>query len=259
MTLFGALEPLRHKPIPDLAETHRLRVNYRSHRLDLLHALAAEPLVNISGLGLSGVNFYHRPDNPPYYESIPGSIPELLLRACVAARLKGVDERLRAGGLKLFVHDAWRPIEVQTYFHDIWMPARVREKQPRLSEAELLFEVEKYWAAPSRSETQPAPHNTGGATDLTLCFLGSGEPLYMGSLFDDVTAVAHTDYLETRSSLDSYSEIEARHNRRLLYWVMRDAGFVNNPNEWWHFSWGDQMWARIVGEDAAVFGVAARA
>ena len=253
---FGELEPLRHKPIPDLAQVHKRRAGFRSHPVDLSHPLAKEELVDIRALGIDGVNFYHRRDNPPYYESIPGSIPELLLRKSVAARLKGADARLRRSGLKLFVHDGYRPLAVQTYFHDVWMPARVREKQPGLTDAELLIEVEKYWAAPSRSETQPAPHSTGGATDLTLCFLGSGEPLHMGSIFDDVTAIAHTDYLETKSDLASYSEIEARQNRRLLYWVMREAGFANHPNEWWHFSWGDQLWARITGEGAAVFGVA---
>jgi zinc D-Ala-D-Ala dipeptidase len=254
-SFFGALETLRHTPIPDLAEAHRRRVGFRSHKVDLSHPLSKEPLVDIRTLGIDGINFYHRPDNPPYYERIPGSIPELLLRKSVAARLKGVDERLRACGLKLFVHDGYRPIEVQSYFHDTWMPARLREKQPGLSGDALTAAVQKYWAAPSHSETQPAPHSTGGATDLTLYKVQPDEPLHMGSLFDDVTAVAHTDYLETKD-LDSYSEIEARHNRRLLYWVMREAGFANNPNEWWHFSWGDQMWARLYGEDAAVFGVA---
>lgn len=256
-TFFGELEPLRHKPIPDLAAHRRRRVGYRRHALDLSHPLAKETLVDIRALGIDGLNFYHRPDNPPYYESIPGSIPDLLLRPSVASRLKSVDERLRRSGLKLFVHDAYRPLEVQTYFHDVWMPARIREKNPSLNEAEILVEVETYWAAPSRSQTQPAPHSTGGATDLTLYTLGAGEPLHMGSIFDDATAVAHTDHLEANGDLRSYSEIEAKRNRRLLYWVMDEAGFVNNPNEWWHFSWGDQMWARLSGQDAAVFGVAA--
>ncbi len=24
---------------------------------------------------------------------------------------------------------------------------------------------------------------------------------------------------------------------------MADEGFAGHPDEWWHFSWGDQMWA----------------
>jgi D-alanyl-D-alanine dipeptidase len=37
---------------------------------------------------------------------------------------------------------------------------------------------------------------------------------------------------------------------------MTDAGFANYPNEWWHFSWGDQMWAKMAGERAAHYGLA---
>jgi zinc D-Ala-D-Ala dipeptidase len=255
MTFFADLEPLRAKPIPDLAPAHELRRNYRDHRLDTSRPLSGEALVDIRELGIEGENFYHRHDNPPYYQRIPGSIAGLFLRRSVAARLQLVDRRLRAQGCKLFVHDAWRPIEIQAYFHDVWMPARLREKHPSLSPAELVVETEKYWAAPSQSDTRPAPHSTGGAVDLTIHKRASGEPLHMGSIFDDATALAHTDRFE-RQALDSYSDIEARNNRRLLYWVMTEAGFVNNPNEWWHFSWGDQMWARLTQTDAAIFGVA---
>ena len=50
------------------------------------------------------------------------------------------------------------------------------------------------------------------------------------------------------------SDEEARANRRILYWVMAEAGFANNPTEWWHYSWGDQMWAKLRGEPAALYG-----
>ena len=50
------------------------------------------------------------------------------------------------------------------------------------------------------------------------------------------------------------SDEEARTNRRLLYWVMTEAGFANNPTEWWHYSWGDQLWARLMGRPHAHYG-----
>jgi D-alanyl-D-alanine dipeptidase len=146
------------------------------------------------------------------------------------------------------------------------MPRRVREKHPDFSDQETLAEVEKYWAAPTTSQDSPAPHSTGGAVDLTICKMRNAEPLYMGSIFDDATELAHTDYFETagrkpkaieaKESLENFSDAEAKQNRRLLYWLMLEAGFTNNPNEWWHFSWGDQMWAKLTGAKAAVFGPA---
>ena len=50
------------------------------------------------------------------------------------------------------------------------------------------------------------------------------------------------------------SDAEAQANRRLLYWVMTEAEFANNPTEWWHYSWGDQMWAKLAGQSAAHYG-----
>ena len=255
---FQALENLRQKPIPDLAPLQERKKNYRMHPIDRASALYDEKLVEIRDFGIEGENYYSRTDNPPYYEAAPGAIEKLFLRESVATRLRNVDQRLRETGLRVHVYDAIRPLAVQTYFHDVWMPRRVRERHPNFSEQETLAEVEKYWAAPTTSQDSPAPHSTGGAVDLTICKLRNAEPLYMGSIFDDATELAQTDYFEraAQDTLGRFSDAEARQNRRLLYWLMTGEGFANNPNEWWHFSWGDQMWAKLTGAKTAVFGPA---
>jgi D-alanyl-D-alanine dipeptidase len=35
---------------------------------------------------------------------------------------------------------------------------------------------------------------------------------------------------------------------------MVQAGFVNYPFEWWHYSLGDQVWAQLTGTPSATFG-----
>jgi D-alanyl-D-alanine dipeptidase len=35
---------------------------------------------------------------------------------------------------------------------------------------------------------------------------------------------------------------------------MAAAGFARHPNEWWHFSLGDQLWAWSQGEAQAIYG-----
>ncbi|MGZ5841473.1 MAG: M15 family metallopeptidase [Xanthobacteraceae bacterium] len=254
---FGDLEELRQKAIPDLTPARERRKNYRSHPIDAGSEFYSDQIVDIRTFGIQGENFYHRPDNPPYYESIPGSIDRLLLRKSVALRLQVVDAKLRKSGLMIHVHDAIRPVEVQRYFHDEWMYKKIYEKSPNLNHDQIISEVEKYWAAPTTSESGPAPHSTGGAIDLAIHKIRNAEPLFMGSIFDDVTELAHTDHFELNATLQAYSDVEARRNRRLLYWLMVGAGFASNPNEWWHFSWGDQMWARLMGVEAAFFGPAA--
>lgn len=176
-----------------------------------------------------------------------------MLRSGVAERLRRVNERLREAELELWLFDAWRPQAVQIYFHDQWFPAELRRRDPKLSEQALLAEVETYWAAPSQGDDAPSPHSTGGAVDLTLRWIG-GDPLWMGSLFDDASAIAHTAHFETGADPFSFSNEEARANRRLLCWLMREAGFASNPSEWWHYSYGDQMWAQATGAPMALYG-----
>lgn len=242
----GVIDDLRERPVPDLAEARERQKDYRKYPI-AAGPWSEESLVDLKSLGLRGENYYHRADNPPYYQRVPGAISELLLRESVASRLQSVDAMLRTHNLCVFVHDAYRPLAIQQYFHDEWMPTRVRKRFPHFTAGEVAAEVEKYWAAPSVSESSPAPHSTGAAVDLTLCFLDTGRELFMGSIFDDVSELAHTGYYEFNCDERIYSNVEARANRRILYWAMTDAGFVNHPNEWWHFSWGDQMWAKIGG------------
>lgn len=44
----------------------------------------------------------------------------------------------------------------------------------------------------------------------------------------------------------------------LLARVLRGAGLVNYPTEWWHWSYGDRYWALMTGAPAAVYGPVAR-
>ena len=250
---WGELQALRERPIQNLLPAQWKRVNYRSHPINAEQALFHEPLIDLCGAGLCGRNFYNRPDNPPYYTSIPGSLTRLYLRKSVADRLLQVDARIAPLGLRIFVYDALRPIEVQRYFHDVWMPEQVRRTDPDLSDEKIAAKVEQYWAAPS-TDSSPSPHATGAAVDLTLCFADGREPLYMGSIFDEATVLAHTDYFEHHANPERFSDVEARLNRRLLYWLMHSVGFANHPYEWWHYSWGDQFWARIMDKDSALYG-----
>ncbi len=36
---------------------------------------------------------------------------------------------------------------------------------------------------------------------------------------------------------------QAQKNRKIMYQVLSDVGFVNYPTEYWHWSYGDRYWA----------------
>ncbi len=258
MSVFGPLQEFRIRPIGDQAPARLLRKDFRS-RIAIIrdNELFGEGVVEARDSGIAGENFYASDRNPPYWQKVDGATDKLWLRRTVAEKLGRVNARAASAGLELFVFDAWRPRQVQAYFHDVWMPRELQRRDPALSGAALTEEVERYWAAPSDSADSPAPHATAAAVDLTLRWK-NGDALWMGSLFDDVTALANRDRFENLDPGNfSFSDQEARANRRLLHWLMAEEGFAGHPDEWWHFSWGDQMWAALTGAPAAHYGLAA--
>jgi zinc D-Ala-D-Ala dipeptidase len=257
MSHFKSLEPLRQRPIGDQAGARAARKTCRQRiaiRRD--NALFGEAMVEARGFGLKGENFYASGRNPPYWQKVEGATDKLLLRQSVVEKLVRVNARAGEAGMELFLFDGWRPRAVQAFFHDVWMPHELQRRHPHLTGTALTEEVERYWAAPTSDENSPAPHATGGAVDLTLKWK-TGETLWMGSLFDDVTALAHRDRFEHLDAVNfSFSDAEARANRRLLHGLMAEEGFAGHPDEWWHYSWGDQMWAALTGAPHAHYGAA---
>ena len=54
-----------------------------------------------------------------------------------------------------------------------------------------------------------------------------------------------------------YSDAQRWHQRRqLLADVMEASGFAQHPNEWWHYSFGDQLWAWRRGAAVAIYAEA---
>jgi D-alanyl-D-alanine dipeptidase len=249
VSVFRDLQAFRDRPIPPPPER---RGYYRELPIEKDGAANKEPLVRASDFGAKGENFYASDRNAPYCHVIPGAIADIIVREGVAKRLQRVNAQLANAELELHVFDAWRPQAVQSYFHDVWLPNAFKQRDPSLSGEALTRKVETYWAAPSKGENAPSPHATGGAVDLTVRWRG-GDPLWMGSLFDDASPIARTDHFEAAAEPFSFTAEEARANRRMLYWLMREAGFASNPSEWWHFSYGDQMWAQITGAPAALY------
>lgn len=239
------------RAIPNLDAVRIQKQGYRSWEINESATEYTEELIDVREEGIAGVNHYHALHNPPYRMRIPGSTEQLLVRKSVALKLVAVNAKLRTLNLELFVFDALRPLGIQNYFHDTWFPEQLRQRHPEWNEERICKEVEQYWAAGGELDMQsPPPHTTGGAIDVTLRYI-NGEQLWMGTIFDDVTALAHTDSLESADKELSFSNEEAQKNRRLLYWAMKEEGFQNNPTEWWHYSYGDQMWAKLSSTERA--------
>ena len=180
-----------------------------------------------------------------------GAASPWFLRASVHTRLLDAARRLDAiqPGWSLHLFDAWRPLEVQS-FMVAHTDALLRRDRPELDDAARREQVLLYWATPSDDPRTPPPHSTGAAVDLTLCD-AQGRCVEMGSAFDEPTERSWPDHYA--NARDPLGQTAHRH-RRLLDRVMREAGFVGLPTEWWHFSYGDRRWARDTDAPAARYG-----
>ena len=150
-------------------------------------------------------------------------------------------------GYQLQIFDAYRPVEVQQYMVDYTFQQVCQAQQisqPTAAEAEAIWQqVYQIWAVPSFDLATPPPHSTGAAIDLSIID-DQQQPLDMGSPIDEMSDRSQPNYFAPAPDGQIFHQ-----NRELLRQVMATAGFERHPGEWWHFSWGDQLWAWICQEN----------
>jgi zinc D-Ala-D-Ala dipeptidase len=205
-----------------------------------------EPLVPIP------TRWFDRVDPHPYVRlGAPyGDKSPFFLRQGVIDRLfqaQQVLHRLRPGW-KLQIFDAYRPVEVQQFMVDYSFQELLRDRgwdQQTLTETQqqdAMTQVYQFWAKPNFDPAAPPPHSTGAAVDLTLID-ATGQPIDMGGAIDEISPRSYPDHYIGLA--DPEAEQCDRH-RQLLHYVMKTAGFQRHYHEWWHFSWGDQLWAWLI-------------
>lgn len=167
---------------------------------------------------------------------------------------QGVRDRLRQAqialqhqqlGWQIQIFDAYRPIAVQQYMVDYTFQQVAQEQglDPQqltdIQRQAIWTIVHEFWAIPSTDPRTPPPHSTGAAIDVTLVN-AEGNPVDMGSAIDELSPRSYPNHFAT--SADPTEQLAHRH-RLILRQSMVSAGFQPHPREWWHFSYGDQLWA----------------
>lgn len=200
---------------------------------------------------LNSVEFTNHVDprikvKPMYYCMGFSPSPQIFGRQIVLDRLCEALQFL-PNEIGFLVWDVYRPRAVQKKLFE-WMRIEVRKKNPWLSDEENYVETKKYMSPPSVSgEAYCPPHLSGGAIDLTLFDLLTGEPFKMGTGFDDCTELAHSDFFEINPPIAEQDK-EIYRNRSMLTHAMESVGFVRYQYEWWHFDIGDIFWSRVTGK-----------
>jgi D-alanyl-D-alanine dipeptidase len=200
---------------------------------------SGEPLVNLAPYGFELV--------PAYYDAGISETPTITLRESVAERLATVREELSPLNLKIW--DGWRPREVQ---HQIYLNCwnEMKRAHPDWSRAQLKAQVETFVTNATDANRIPL-HATGGSVDLTLVDQDGAE-LDMGTPFDHFGPEAASLFYEHSGR----SNQAACTNRRILRDALRRVDFRFDDDEWWHFDYGNQIWASALGKPHAIYGEA---
>ena len=179
------------------------------------------------------------------------------LREKVINRLVKVNDYLISkSSFNLLIYDSWRPLEVQEFMFKRAFLLECKKSDINISfdniksYPSILKKVEKFWAYPSYDTMCPPPHSTGGALDVCLSDK-DGNLVEMGSMVDQMDETSNPYFY---ASIKNEEAIIWNSRRNLLREIMTKFGFAQHPNEWWHFSYGDQLWAWKNKKENALYG-----
>jgi len=184
-------------------------------------------------------------DNSETLVTIPlkytyGHASEQKIRKQVNEMLCEANKNLQVG-YSIVVTEGYRSLSKQQVLWDKEIE-RLKTIHPEYSNSDLVFNAKISIANPTSNSG--GGHQTGGAIDVKL-------------MLNDLEVDMGTDILEFNRKTKTDSEhidSNQRNNRAILNSAMATAGFVNYPAEWWHFSYGDKMWAAYLGKRYAVYG-----
>lgn len=273
------MSDILQRPIPymDAARERRGAKTYRRYPLATIAGISDEEVVDIARYAVAGQSYYSRP-NRATTEPLAEVKSAIMVRKEVALRLSEINFALQqstdatelfGGTVELYVDEGMRSQAVQTKLHDEVFPRLIAAQHSELSLTEQRAIRDRMIGRPS-SSILPAPHATGAAVDLKFryiqqsnLFVPKTEVPVGGTSANDGAQPDYFEKLESRQVLTSKQK-KAQYNRRAFYWIMRgallgkDTGFAVNPQEWWHWSYGDQMWAAVTEAPCAFYGAAER-
>lgn len=149
-------------------------------------------------------------------------------------------------GYYLGIIEGYRSIEQQQKSWDKTIE-KIQKEFPVWSIEKIIHEASLVSARPNIL----ANHNCGGALDLTLLDI-NGNQYDMGTLYPN-----ENTNMNERKRFPMYSKnisLEQKLNRKILRDAMTQAGFVYYPGEWWHFCYGDRMWAVYTRRKECMYG-----
>lgn len=232
MNLQEKLQRSRSTERIDFSKFQSLGQNDSLMKVESTEKILVEPCWTLEGDFEGGMYADYIAEHPEYDGVYVRS--GLLDRLVIAA--DKLDDRYR-----LVIRAGHRPIEVQKRLVKE-CAADYKADNPGTTDEEALEHARTFVSDPDI--TLP-PHVCGGAVDVDVLDVTSGELLDFGSKLND----------DNEKSFLYYPDLtdEQKASRLMLVTAMLDAGMASCMPEWWHFSYGDQVWAWFYGEGSSLY------
>lgn len=216
------------------------KIKYLLYKISLRKTIPAEIINNVQ-IHENNETLINIKDNPLFFFGDKlNNQSFIMLRASVVQKLEKVAQSLPKD-IFLKIYSAYRDKSLQT---DMWQKHFIenQRKYPNLNEAEIEQITKSQIANPTRGF---GGHQTGGAVDVSLCN-NLGQDLDMGTKVSE-----HNKKTFTKNKDLNKEQLK---NRSILIKAMERQGFKNYPGEWWHFAYGDRLWAAYSNKKQCFYG-----
>lgn len=164
------------------------------------------------------------------------------LREGVYNKLKKVIDEVKKDGYTVKLYDAYRTLDEQIRSWNERLE-QTRKEFPNYTEEQVIGAT-SLRVAKVEDLNNVGGHQTGGAIDITL--VKNGVEIDMGTKYEE--------YNKKTITKNKLLTKEQKMNRDYLRKKLENEGFSNFPAEWWHYSYGDRMWAAYKYKKSCIYG-----
>lgn len=232
MTLEEKLQRSRSNEKIDFSKFQSLNIKDPLVKVVSTDKILIEPIWMITGDLEGGIYADYISEHPEY--------DGIYVRIGLLNRLESAASSL-VNPYKLVIRAGHRPILVQKRLLKE-CAADYKKDNPGISDEEALGHARTFVSDP---EIALPPHVCGAAVDVEIVDAYTGKYLDFGSKMND----------DNEKSFLYYSNLtdEQKANRFMLLTVMLNAGLASCKTEWWHFSYGGQVWAWFYGYQDSLY------
>jgi len=167
-----------------------------------------------------------------------------LVRSAVYDKIGRVSKLLNDMNKRLIIRSAWRSFEHQQL---LWVRnlevARIQNPEKNSDEVERI-------ALEFTAPREKSMHSTGGAVDALVYDLENNCIMDFGTNNGFKIDLNRKCY-----PLHPDISPEARENRKILMDLFENEDFVCDLTEYWHFDFGNVMWALGKGKDHSIYDI----